>query len=617
MTKCWPPPILSILATTLTLCVPAAAQGEERPAPNVYLYDMGSETSPRWAGFARITPAMAYDAERGYGWLTQTRYVRALVADYADALAVDHIECPANVGFTFRHDLPEGRYAVWILTGSHASLRYLLAPHALSLQGQKVISIEPTEDEVFRPTKYEWSKGDDPYDHFVKPRFTWLRHEVEVPDGKLLIGLDPGRDFPICALVIAEEAAADRVAAEIQRIDRERKAAFYDIWKEIEPKEAKYEPAESEDRKRGYLVSAVNYLDTILPWSEPPPAASRSRIEIFATPGEQEQTSFCVYALTDLRHVDFEVSDLRTAEGGVIAAANLERGLVQFAPRRIGHGPKFDIFPVLILPARPTFVGRNTCKRFWITVQVPEGAAAGIYEGTIRICALDAPPASLKLRLRVLPFRLETPPVERYMYFGSMIYHARALLPKFDEKKYWESVRAEVKFLKANEFCLAQCLINRYSSRVTWKDGKTVGEIVDVDLSPTYKIMEIIREEDAWPRDNTMVCLTGMLNNICGGYMRAYGQRGRKFPPTPEGRANFIRAIQIIKEKGKKEGWPEIAFECAGENTNYGKQGAEFALDVARAFKDAESPMRFAAMDGPTSRRSKPSWSITPSPTGP
>ena len=563
-----------------------AATGK-RPAHNVYLYDMGTDTSPLWAGFARVTPATNYDAKRGYGWVKPGKWLRGYVADYLDALAADYTCYVADLTLDFRQDLPNGEYEVWVLEGSYLSLRYLMCPHSLWLQGKPALDIRPAQEEVFRCVKYEWSKGDDVYDHFVVPRFTWHRAEATVSDGKLEIGFVHSRDFPVCALVIARKDVADRVQREIGRIDARRRAAFHNIWHGIPPKEAHYENVSPEERERGYMVSAVNYLEDVLPDSVPTMGASRSKVEVFAAPGEQEQASFCVYALTPLRQVRFDVTDLRGAQGGVVPAAKIERGLVQFTPVRIGHEPKYRIAPTLILPLRPTFIGSNTCKQFWMTVHVPENAAAGVYEGTIAISALDAPPVSMSLRLRVLPFKLMVPPVERYFYFGSMIYHARALMPAFDEKKYWESVRAEARYLKENEFCLAQCLINRYGSRVTWKDGKKDGEIVDVDVSPTYKIMEIIKAEDAWPRDNSMICLTGMLNTICGGYWRSRGERGLKFAQTPEGRANFIRAIKIIEEKGKKAGWPEIAFECGGEYTNYRQQGAEFAVAVHSAFKDA------------------------------
>ena len=561
----------------------AAATG-----PNVYLYDMGSDTSAVWAGFARVAPATVYDAKRGCGWLAPRTKPRAYVADFTDALAADYLNVPADLTLSFRQDLPNGEYDVWVLTGSHLSLRYLLYPHALSVQGKVVRRIDPVEEEVFRAVKYDWSKGDDVYDHFIAPRFKWLRHGVSVTDGSLTIGFSKSLSFPLCAIVIAERSVADRVQMEIERIDEQRRLAFHDIWHEVPTKKDPFEPVSPEERRRGYIVSVVNYLDEVLPGSGPSSGASRSEIEIFAARGEQEQASFCVYGLTNLREVSFDVTDLRSADGKVISSSAIERGLVQFTPRRIGHEPRYDISATLILPLRPTFVGSDTCKQFWLTLRVPEDAGAGAYEGTIRISSLDAPDATMQLRLRVLPFQLMVPPVERYFYFGSMISHARSLMGTFDEKKYWESVRAEARYLKENEFCLAQCLINRRSRYLKWKDGKKGSEVIDVDISPTYKIMQILKEENAWPRDNVMICTVGSLNTDFGGHWRQRGgELGIEFCPTPEGRAHFIRAVQIINGKARKEGWPEVAFECGGEYSKFRQQGTRFVVALHSAFKEA------------------------------
>ena len=557
----------------------ASAKAQVR-APNVYLYDMGSDSSPLWVGFKPVSEKTAYDSEQGYGWVVKRdNKARSYVAEYLDALAIDHVNDRADATLTFRQDLPNGEYDVWVLTGSHVSLDYLLYPHALQLQGRSVREIRPRKGEVFRAVKYEWSQGDDIYDHFIPPRFTWLRHEASVTDGKLMIGFTHARAFPVCAIVIAEKTLGNAMDEEIKKLDVRRKVAFCEIWNEIPPKTGTFEPVSEEEQDRGYIVSAVNYPENIFPWSGPPAGASRSMIEIFATRGEQEQASFCVYALTNLRAVTFDVTDLRTADGKVIPRSAIRPGLVQFAPKRIRHNPHYRIHPALILPLRPTFIGESTCKQFWATVFVREDAAAGIYEGTIRISSLDAPPSTLRLRLRVLPFKLMEPPFERYLYFGSMRIHARRLMGPFDEKTYWDSIRAETRFLKEHGHTIAAVWLGGYT-RYLKRDKN--GDVADINLSATEKLMQIVKEEGVWPRDNRMVCLSSRLNSDFGGL-----GRGRRFCNTPQDRANFIKAIRIINEKAKKAGWPEIVFECGGEYTNFGKMGAEFAVAAHKTFREA------------------------------
>ena len=72
---------------------------------------MGPETSAVWAGFRRVTGETAYSEDRGYGWLKTPRSPRAVVADFTDALAGDHVNEIGNVTLTFRQDLPTIRPA--------------------------------------------------------------------------------------------------------------------------------------------------------------------------------------------------------------------------------------------------------------------------------------------------------------------------------------------------------------------------------------------------------------------------------------------------------------------------------------------------------------------------
>jgi len=599
MVKCLPSRIVlvALLLPAWAMFSCAAADRPVAPAsaatsgePVLFLYDMGSDVSPVWEGFTRVTPASLYSPKAGFGWVDPPKDIQAKTAALLDALAVDHVSVSGGGTLTFRQDVPDGRYDVWVLSGSHLDLQYLMTPHRLLLQGESVQEIDPPPGQVFRAAWYDWSKGDDPFDQFIRPRFSWIHGAVTVTGGKLDIGFAPSSAFPVCAVVVAQSGLASRVQEEIDRLDVRRKAAFHGIWNIAPVGAVEYEAQDPRETSRGYIVSPVSVLSDLLPASQPPPGPRQTGIEVFSTPGEQAQASFAVYALTDLRQVDFSVSELVSEDGRTIPASAIERGLVQFAPRRLGasHGEaSADIGTVLVLPARPTTVGTGTCKRFWLTVRPPAVAAPGNYAGIILVTSPGARPATLDLRLRVLPFTLPVPPKEHYLYFGSMIYHARRLMAPFNEQAYWESVRAETRHLRANEFSIATC-VPAFRDRFTKKDGR----LVDVNLEDTARLMQIVREEDALPRDGRMVCVTlpQFLNREAGGYrMTPEGgrERGLKFAPTPEGRADFIRGVGIIQEKALRAGWPAFVFECSGELSNFREYGTEFGLEVGKAFKDA------------------------------
>ncbi len=551
---------------------------------NVCLFDMGAADSAVWSGFAQVTPDTSYSPERGYGWLNQPSEMRAYVANNVDALAVDDVSGVRNSPISFQVDLPTGDYAVWVLSGAMGNiwrLRYLRAPHELLLQGNAVHSVAHPEEELFRCANYDWRKGDDIYEKFIAPRFVWIRSQASVTDGKLVIGFRPGTDFPVNAIVVAGEGVSGRVQEKLDEVDEQRRAAFYQYWHEVNPETEPPAEVSAQERQRGYLLAEVHCSDDVHPWSQPSAGASRERVEFFATPGEQEQASFAVYALRDLEDVQFEVTALRTQDGKTLPAEAMRSGLVQFIPWEAG-AQQYSLRECLILPLAPTFVGEGTCKRFWLTLEIPQDAAPGLYEGRIQISAANAPPSEMQLRIRVVPIRLETPPFERYMYFGTMYYLARAYLPQFDEERFWSSLRAEVRFMRDNQHCRAQCIIPHGREYLTMQDGK----VTDVDMSDTERLMQIIREEDAWPRDNTMICQAGSLNLKFGGHFSRPDNPTVEFIPTEEGRENFKRAITIIDQKAKKARWPEIAFEVLGEFTNYRDAGAKFAVEVHSIFKE-------------------------------
>ena len=551
----------------------ATACGQD---PSVWLFDMGSSKSPVWPGFGQVTPETSYSPERGYGWLTETKGLRAYVATNIDALAIDDISGVGNRTGRFQVDVPNGEYTVWALTGAMGNiwrLRYLRAPHELLVQGESAATVDYGEDGLFRVANYDWRSMDDVWAEFIKPRFRWLRAGATATDGKISLSFRQAIDFPVNAVVIASRDVAGRAQGQLDEIDALRREAFHGLWQEHRPEPEPFADLSPEERRRGYIAAEVHCSDDVRPWSQPAAEASRERIELFATPGEQEQASFAVYAQRDLEDVTFSIS-----ETGSLPASAFTLGLVQFAPWHAGRrdAPAYTIKECLVLPLRPTFVGRDTCKRFWITLNMPQDATPGVYRGVIKVSVHNAPSATLELAIRVVPIRLETPPVERYMYFGTMYYYGRAYLPKFDEERYWEAMRAEVRFMRDNQYCRAECIVPHGRRYLTMADGK----VVDVDLRETERLMQIVREEKAWPRDNTMICRTGSLNLKLGGRFHRPNNPGVQFIPTEAGRENYRRAITIINEKGRKNGWPEIAFECLGEFTNFRESGKKFAVQV-------------------------------------
>lgn len=130
----------------------------------------------------------------------------------------------------------------------------------------------------------------------------------------------------------------------------------------------------------------------------------------FAPRGEWAVWHFALHNPGQARAIGrLEVSDLVQAEtGAVLPAATLAAAQVAFwdFPR----GPySFSTIPELLEPQTPAEMPAGQNRVYWLQTRLPPDCPAGLYNGLASV-ACGEQVIRLPLRLRVLPFRLETPP---------------------------------------------------------------------------------------------------------------------------------------------------------------------------------------------------------------
>ena len=157
--------------------------------------------------------------------------------------------------------------------------------------------------------------------------------------------------------------------------------------------------ASKEDIANGYTVFMKNYSEDVYPNTLPGKDDLRKEVLLFGTPGEYEPAVLCVLPLTDLKQISVSVTDLTGP--GKILNTNISVNHVKYEYSPIGiswfvkgryliKGPADGIASV----PRP----------FWITVKIPDNAAAGIYKGEITVNA-GKKPTKLPITLEVFPFK--------------------------------------------------------------------------------------------------------------------------------------------------------------------------------------------------------------------
>jgi hypothetical protein len=70
---------------------------------------------------------------------------------------------------------------------------------------------------------------------------------------------------------------------------------------------------------------------------------------------------------------------------------------------------------------QPVDIDSGTNKQFWVTVLVPANAAAGNYQGTIRLTGSNVPDNVIPVTLTVLPFTLEKSPLIYSIYYAGWL----------------------------------------------------------------------------------------------------------------------------------------------------------------------------------------------------
>ena len=183
------------------------------------------------------------------------------------------------------------------------------------------------------------------------------------------------------------------------------------------------------------------------------PTAPGAAVQITACRGEYEPMSFVVETQQPLRKVDVKVSPLK-GKAGEIPGAAVDVCVVAPVFRRITHWPgavnwvlvhdpdlilmkdepeeaalKEDAPPVhkalvktMVFTRRPVDTAAlqpadvQARQQFWLTVHVPNDAAAGVYVGAVAILAENARPRKLMLELTVPDFDLEPPKAEYSIY---------------------------------------------------------------------------------------------------------------------------------------------------------------------------------------------------------
>ncbi len=572
-----------------------------RPAARVELegfrgFDMGTDDSPLWAGFDRVTSETIYSPERGYGWLA--RGARSRHRERPDSLSCDYVRGgygSAGKGpMSFRVDVPDAEHEVWVLTGTLSHYAFLQdRSYVLKCSGREVARVSsPGRDRSsFSYEGLDYRKGFSLWDTFIAPRFHEHRFGARPVDRAIVLEFSPSEGAEVaavCVWPVSAKAGANAFLAQLNHLRREELTTW---WKRVEhvEKGAAYQPT-AEDTARGAVLFARSYMEDVYPNSLPRPGEVGQALEVFACPGEYEPVQFCIRPLRDLKDVRLQVSAL-SGGAGTIPPAAARVGRVQYhalSGGGLAHSPgkTWSVRPWYLVPAKEEDLEEGITRAYWLTVEVPRDFRGGEYRSTVALLSEGRTLAEVPLTLHVYPFELKTPPDVIYAH----IY----------------GVPAKEEWIHEDLVNFREHGMNSATISGTPRSPKRVGGKLAVDFSGADMFMRVAKKVGlTGPVPLFSMSIQGNTGHNSYSHMRF--ERVFKYPlKSDEYVRDFEELVRLVDEHAKANDWLPVLMYPSTEISNDTDLGWEFNNRLADAAHRVPGVKIISSINRPSDLNSLP-----------
>jgi len=571
-------------------------------------FDLGTEQSELRPGFTRITARSLYSKQTGYGWKSaqglkehhkhysrQWQYNESRGREQPPPIYTNEITCDCVSGDrpnSLLIDLPPAEYVVWLLFGESAGSARDYHDFDVAVKGGE----EPDEATVKIPGPYIFEKR-------------ILRTELR--GGQLSIDLLPRTDWMLAAAAIFPIAERQTVHGEFLDV-LEREICFLppdvaEKWQETQHRDDRPLPKFSAtDRRRGYAIFARHWSEVVYPNTVPRAEELNPELTAFASLGEYEPVTFTVMPFEDLTGAKVVASDLRSGDA-VIPAENLDIRCVRYMLARPNYSSFFSyhVVPDVLEHRRSVDIERGRNQRFWITLKVPKDAPAATYEGklTFRVAggpSPDAKPAEIKLRLRVLPIRLQKNPDHIYgMYYRDPLSNVRE----------GNTVEANRYFRQKAEWERQDMVAHGMNSHISAASGLDRDERGHWTMDAAETERRIALDHKYGLADKPLV----VSFPVGWWYSKLVDEKGlgshlrlvRADVP-----ATFFdevtRMVEAIEREKKKYDWPEFLYYPIDEPSTR-QESVDFMVGVLRAIKRVPGVRTYVTAD-PSHEQFAPMW---------
>ncbi len=407
-------------------------------------FDFGSQDMCR-PGFVAVDHTTGYDSTRGYGWKTpndkeERDALRVFVSDGRSPL--DDLLCDGvqNLTSPFLVDVPNGKYKVLLVGGPRWGGIYQMTPadydFVVKAEGQiKRVSLRAADqveraERFYGRDKIEYHFDEDIWRLFGQAMYEPVTFDVEVTDGQLELDFvsspRPGRGY-LNFMVVYPTDKSEAVGAELQRLwydisNRFCRVSYRPLSRELAARmsppgvhEELLDPVRRDEMVKWLtstepgsgrvLVFRRSSTDPIYPDTVPRPEELTHTISATGFPGQKLQITFDVFALTDLRDVELQLTSL---EGpGSIRTEQVDKRVVRFSRRMTGQQYQGDwqymIVPWYLVRQDRMTLDRGMTRRVSLDLDLSTTVRPGTYRGVLHLVFPDRQRDTVRLSVEVLP----------------------------------------------------------------------------------------------------------------------------------------------------------------------------------------------------------------------
>ena len=565
-------------ALSLLFLLGVAAQGA------VMRIDFGKPDSPVKDGFLVVTASTVFGKGNQAGWLDPEGLVavdRPIKRTSRPVIFTNEWRQDSVQGretATLRIAMPEGVYGVWIMAGPGGGERAQVWDITVQNNASSAKATYFSENSCRSMTM----------------------DAVSDENGFLNLAISTRSKWALNAMVIASRREWPAVRdGEIAKMEQEAFLLPDDVlknWKHT-PHVDNTPPPDytGAEKAKGFVIYRKPWVTNVWPNTVPRRKEFNPTLKAFASPDEYEPLTFTVLPLRDFKGARVTVTDLRTNDGFMIPASDIEVRYVQYRWVRPSYNvydtyyrapdmlPRFD--EAQRLKAKENF-------RVWLTVHVPPYTKKGVYRGAAKLALKGKHVADVPIEFRVLPIALEkdTSSVYGTYYKHPQVYISKA--PDGFSRRWWiRKLENDFKSMAAHGYnaFVNQIAFNK-NSKGHWRAW--LGAMEDsLNLARRY----------GFSVEKPVVCqFTYPLRKIYrryvdGGDIRGH-LRGIQMPPQ----AFFddvTEAVRACEAERKLRGLPEILYYPIDEPTRTTQASMDFMVAILKAIKRVPGVRTYVTAD--------------------